>query len=381
MLGVIQHGHLEADTTQRFDESGKRTITCAADLGLHPVDLDGRGDSGRAAVFLGGVDPLLDALQRQDGSEILLGERVPHFLRRDLTALTLGDLLDYLGKLDLQPSRQCQPVVGLHDVGHPAFAGLRVDSDHGLVGAPDVLGVDRQIRHLPQHVVDVLVGLIGSHLHRVQPLVDGVLVTTGERGVDQVAAVGVTLGHRQLVAVLHCAPDLVDVGEVDLWVHAPGEQVQSQRHQTHVAGALPVAEQAAFDPVGAGLIAQFCCGDGGSAVVVRMQTQDDRSPVGQVAAHPLDGVGVDVRGSHLHGSGQVEDDRVVRRRLDDLADGVAHLFGVFQFGARVGLRRVLEAPLGTRVLGGLLNALASAVGRDGLHRGPVGAKDYAALQD
>ena len=66
---------------------------------------------------------------------------------------------------------------------------------------------------------------------------------------------------------------------------------------------------------------------------------------------------------------------------DDLADGVAHLLGVLQFGAGVGLRRILEPPLGARVLGGLLDALARAVGRDGLHRGPVGAKHHAALQD
>ena len=66
---------------------------------------------------------------------------------------------------------------------------------------------------------------------------------------------------------------------------------------------------------------------------------------------------------------------------DDVADRVADLFGVLQFGAGVGLRRVLEAPLRARVLRGLLDALAGAVGGDGLHGGPVGAKDHAALQD
>ena len=71
----------------------------------------------------------------------------------------------------------------------------------------------------------------------------------------------------------------------------------------------------------------------------------------------------------------------VRRRLDDLADGVAHLLGVLQLGPGVGLRRVLEPPARARVLGGLLDALAGALGRDGLHRGPVGAEDHAALQD
>ena len=114
-------------------------------------------------------------------------------------------------------------------------------------------------------------GVVGVDLHRVEALVDGVLVAAGERGVDQIAAVRVALGHGQLVAVLDGAADLVDVGEVDLRVDAAGEQVQAQRHQADVAGALAVAEQAALDAVGAGLVAQFGCGDGGSAVVVRVQ--------------------------------------------------------------------------------------------------------------
>ena len=65
------------------------------------------------------------------------------------------------------------------------------------------------------------------------------------------------VGHGQLVAVLDGAPDLVDAGEVDLRVDAAGEHVQPQRHQAHVAGALTVAEQAALDAVGAGLVAHL----------------------------------------------------------------------------------------------------------------------------
>ena len=59
--------------------------------------------------------------------------------------------------------------------------------------------------------------------------------------------------HRQLVAVLDRAPDLVDVGEVDLRVDAAAEQVQAQRDDAYVSGALAVAEQAALDAVGTGL--------------------------------------------------------------------------------------------------------------------------------
>ena len=202
-----------------------------------------------------------------------------------------------------------------------------------------------------------------------------------ERRVHQVAAVRVPLVDGQLVAVLDGATDLVDVGEVDLRVDAAGEQVQAQRHQTHVAGALAVAEQAALDAVGSGLVAQFGCGDGGSAVVVRVQAQDDRVAASQVAAHPLDRVGVDVGRGHLDRGRQVDDERHLRRRCDHVAHGIADLHGVLQFRARVGLRRVLVAPLRVGVLLGFLDALTGAIGGDGLDRIAVGAEHHSALQD
>ena len=88
--------------------------------------------------------------------------------------------------------------------------------------------------------------------------------------------------------MLDRAPDLVDVGEVDLRIHPSGEQVQTQCHQAYVPGPLAVSEQAAFDPVRTGLVTQFGSGDGSSAVIVRMQAQDYRVTAGQVPAHPLD---------------------------------------------------------------------------------------------
>ena len=44
------------------------------------------------------------------------------------------------GELDLESAGQIEAVLGLHDVGDAALAGLAVDADDGLVGAADVLG-------------------------------------------------------------------------------------------------------------------------------------------------------------------------------------------------------------------------------------------------
>ena len=100
--------------------------------------------------------------------------------------------LHHLAELDLQAARQLQAVLALEQVGDAALARLAVDADHGLVAAAQVLGIDRQIRHVP----DV------AFLARGEGLLDRVLVRAGERGVDQVAGIRMARMHRQLVAVL-----------------------------------------------------------------------------------------------------------------------------------------------------------------------------------
>ena len=81
--------------------------------------------------------------------------------------------------------------------------------------------------------------------------------------------------HRQLVAVLDAAADLVDVGEVEAGRHALRVQVERDVDEVDVAGALAVAEQAAFDAVGAGHQRELAGRGAGAAVVVRVHRQHD----------------------------------------------------------------------------------------------------------
>ena len=131
---------------------------------------------------------------------------------RQLLALASITRLHDLAELDLQAARQLQAVLALEQVGDAALARLAVDADHRLVAAAQVLGVERQVGHVP----DV------AFLARGEGLLDRVLVRAGERGVDQVARVRVARMHRQLVAVLDGAADLVDVGEVQARDRRPG---------------------------------------------------------------------------------------------------------------------------------------------------------------
>jgi len=73
-----------------------------------------------------------------------------------------------------------------------------------------------------------------------------------------------------------------------------------------------------------------------------MQGDDDVLAVIDVAAHPFDHVGIDVRRRHLDGGRQVEDQLVVRRRLDDVDDRVRDFQRDIEFGAGEAFRRIFE---------------------------------------
>ena len=112
-----------------------RSTTCRADL----VRPSGAGRALDTSTSASGASGVRYSARRLSQSGI----------GADLAAVGVGVGLDHPGELDLQPARQVQVVLGLHDVRHAALAGLRVDPDHGLVGAADVVRVDRQVRRLP----------------------------------------------------------------------------------------------------------------------------------------------------------------------------------------------------------------------------------------
>ncbi len=185
-------------------------------------------------------------------------------------------------------------------------------------------GVDRQIGDLPDVVV------VGKGIH---PLLDGVLVATRERRVDEVAGVGMAGVHRQPVAVLGHGAQPIDVTDVELRIDALAEQVHRQRHHIDVAGALPVPEQRALDAIGAGHHAELGGRDGGAAVVVRMQAQHHPVALGDVTVEVLDDIAVDVGRVHLDRGRQVQDEATVDARLDDIHHRCADLDRVVDLGA------------------------------------------------
>ena len=81
---------------------------------------------------------------------------------------------------------------------------------------------------------------------------------------------------RQLVALLDDRLGLVDLREVEPGIDALGEEVERERDEVDVAGALAVAEERPLDALGARHQPELRRRDRGAAVVVRMDAEDDR---------------------------------------------------------------------------------------------------------
>ncbi len=336
MLVVIHQANLEA---QRRDECIDRAVAAPrehlrrmvarhVDFELHVM----------RAVFGHAVR---DVVIRLLLVQVLAREQRVQVGRIDFAAALVGLALHDARELDLQAARQLQAVFLLEQVRHAAFARLAVDADDRIVAAPQVGRIDRQVRHFPDGV-----GLLLR-----KPLLDRILVRTRERREHQIARIRMARVHRQLVAILNQLAHGVDVRKVQARVHALRVQVHRQRDQIDVTSALAVTKQAALDAIRTGHHGQFGSGDGGAAVVVRVDADDERFAVVQVAAHPFDLVGIDIRRGRFDGRRQVDDHFVGRRRLPDGADRIGDLLREIQLGRRERFRRILQAPLGLRMLG------------------------------
>ena len=92
-----------------------------------------------------------------------------------------------------------------------------------------------------------------------------------------------SLVNSQLVAVFGVAPVDIEITEVNLRSDSLREQVQSQRHQVDVSGALAVAEETPLNAISTRHVAKLSRSNRRSPVIVRVQTQDHVLSVVQVA--------------------------------------------------------------------------------------------------
>ncbi len=81
-----------------------------------------------------------------------------------------------------------------------------------------------------------------------------------------------------------------------LWI-----QIQRERDEINITGALAIAKQTTFYAIRTGHYRQFRRCHSGAAVIMRVYADDDGVAVIDVAMHPLNLVGVGIRRAHLHG--------------------------------------------------------------------------------
>ena len=152
----------------------------------------------------------------------------------------------------------------------------------------------------------------------------------------------------ELVALLDDRPRDVERREVEPRIDALREQVERDRDQVDVAGPLAVAEERPLHALRPGHEPELGGGDGGAAVVVRMDREDRRVALREVTSEPLDPIRVDVRRELLDGRRQVDDHLRLGRRPPLLRDRLADLEGVVELGVVEALGRVLEDDLAVR---------------------------------
>ena len=204
----------------------------------------------------------------------------------------------------------------------------------------------------------------------------------GEGGEHQLAHIGLPLADLHLGDPLVHVADFIDVGEVQLGVHALGVEVEGQGHHVHVAGALAIAEQGGLHPLGPGQQAQFSGSHALAPVVVGVQGDNGAVPAGQPGDKVLNFVSEVVGHTVLHGGGEVEDHLALRRGTDGLDHRLADLHGGVHLGAHEGLRGVLVPQIHPRVEGGLAQLPDEPGGVHGdlfyaLH---VGVEDHLLLE-
>ena len=165
---------------------------------------------------------------------------------------------------------QIIPEVLLHNKSRAAFAALAVDADNGLILPAYVRRVNGQIGHLP--IGGITLG------HVIHALLDGVLVRTGKSGEYQLAGIRMPLVNLHLGAGFIDMPDVVDIGEVQLGVHALGIHIHGHYHNIRITGALAVAEEGALHPLCASHETQLCGRYAAAPVIVGVEADDSAVP-------------------------------------------------------------------------------------------------------
>ena len=198
-------------------------------------------------------------------------------------------------------------------------------------------------------------------------LLDCVLVASRKSGEHKFPGIWMARVYGQLVAIFDRLDHLIDIGEIEPRMQTLRVHVECNGNEVDIASALTIAKQAALDAVAPCQQAQLGCGDSGAAVIMRVQTDNHRFAVRNIAAEILNLIRIDVGHCRLYGGRQVEYDRLFNGRLQDFHNGAANFDAEIQFGSREGFRRIFKMPIGLWIFCGLLCQDLRPFNRNRLH--------------
>lgn len=174
VLDVVVQLHFDTVLAQHREQRIDRTVAGRVEV-VHDFTVADLADNARLAcrrrrrleVRQLEAAPALESVivVRRVRRQVLVAEDVPDLRTGDFAAFSVGASLHDVRQLDLQTTRQVEAVVGLQQIRDTALTRLRVDANDSFIAATDVLGVDRQIRNSPRHLVDADTGFSGLLRH------------------------------------------------------------------------------------------------------------------------------------------------------------------------------------------------------------------------
>src|SRR5690606_9105725 len=91
---------------------------------------------------------------------------------------------------------------------------------------------------------------------------------------DQFACIGMARMNWQVIAMFHRSHDGTHLWKIQFWVDALRIEIQRQRNEIDIAGALAIAEQATLDTISACEQRLFRCSHRCASVVMRVDAYD-----------------------------------------------------------------------------------------------------------
>ncbi|MNT15591.1 hypothetical protein D3C72_1506540 [compost metagenome] len=140
---IILYRQIQAKAlAQRIHRAGQQTVPYPQ----QPLLLPFEQHPGTETISLDAVAFGLIAQQLQPRlfhQSIADSKQPPQLGGGHLFAAAVGRLLHHLAEINLQPTRQRQPMVLFQQPGSAAFARLAVNPDHRLIAAADVRRIER----------------------------------------------------------------------------------------------------------------------------------------------------------------------------------------------------------------------------------------------